>query len=329
MNPKISVIIPVYNTERTLNRCVESVREQTLQDIEIILVDDGSPDNAGALCDDFAALDARIKVIHKENGGLSSARNAGMEIATGEYIGFVDSDDYIHPQMYEKLYERITADDSDVCLCGLFRVNDQGMERPSKLEQMPAKLTGREQIEKHLSLPLIGVIPGSGEPLVEGFVWRNLYRSALIKEQPFFSEREYFAEDVVFNLSAYSRCQCISIVNECYYYYWYNDESLSNRYRPNLCVLLNNLLKWEANYLQAIEVKDQEQRLYASGVKFSLFCIQNILKGGLGFGKTLQAICQVLKQEWFKKSLRKAKWSRYGLKFRIVGVGLRILSLFA
>ena len=329
MQPKVSVIIPVYNTEKTLTKCVDSVINQTLQDVEIILVDDGTPDGAGVLCDAYAQKDPRIKVIHKENGGLSSARNAGMEIATGEYIGFVDSDDYIHPQMYEKLYERILADNSDICLCGLFRVNEQGTERPVELEGLPEKLTGREEIVKYLSLPLIGVVPGCGEPMVEGFVCRNLYRRALIKEQPFLSEREYFAEDVVFNLTVYGRCDSISILNGCFYYYWYNEFSLSNKYRPNLCVLLNNLLDWEASYLEKIEIYGQEQRLYASGVKFVLFCMQNILKAKLGVRKTLQAIWQVLQQKWLKKSLGKGNYSAYSLKYRAVCFCLRIMSLFA
>ena len=93
--PKISIIVPVYNVEQYLAECIESIKDQSLTDIEIILVDDGSPDNSGAICDDYARKDDRIRVIHKKNGGLSSARNAGLEVAIGEYIGFVDSDDWV------------------------------------------------------------------------------------------------------------------------------------------------------------------------------------------------------------------------------------------
>lgn len=112
--PTISVIVPVYKAEAYLHRCVESIRNQTFYDLEIILVDDGSPDNCGAICDEYAKIDSRIKVIHKENGGASTARNRGLEIATGEYIGFVDSDDYIHPQMYQLLYYYMKKDGSDI-----------------------------------------------------------------------------------------------------------------------------------------------------------------------------------------------------------------------
>ena len=104
-NSLISVIIPVYKVEKYLSKCVESIINQTYKNLEIILVNDGSPDNCGEICDEYAKKDSRIKVIHKENGGLSDARNAGIEIASGQYIAFVDSDDYIASNMYERMYE--------------------------------------------------------------------------------------------------------------------------------------------------------------------------------------------------------------------------------
>ena len=110
MHRKISVIIPVYKVEKYLKRCVESVVNQTYKNIEIILVNDGSPDKCGEICDKYARIDSRIKVIHKENGGLSSARNAGLDIASGDYIMFVDSDDWISEVSLEKLYDYIEAD---------------------------------------------------------------------------------------------------------------------------------------------------------------------------------------------------------------------------
>lgn len=110
----ISIIVPVYKVEKYLCECVDSILCQTYTELEIILVDDGSPDHCGAICDEYAKKDGRIKVIHKENGGLSSARNAGLDIARGAYIGFVDSDDYIHPQMFEILHYYARKDKSDI-----------------------------------------------------------------------------------------------------------------------------------------------------------------------------------------------------------------------
>ncbi|MGM9658371.1 MAG: glycosyltransferase family 2 protein [Eubacteriales bacterium] len=115
--PLISIIVPVYNTEKYLSKCIESILAQTYTNFELILVDDGSPDRCPGICDEYAEKDIRIKVIHKENGGVSSARNCGLDIASGEYIGFVDSDDYIEPKMYEKMLHTITAFNVDLCFC--------------------------------------------------------------------------------------------------------------------------------------------------------------------------------------------------------------------
>lgn len=119
MRELISVIVPVYGVEAYLDECVASIVAQTYDNLEIILVDDGSPDNCPAMCDRWAKKDSRIRVIHKENGGLSDARNAGLEIATGEYIAFVDSDDWIEPQMYETLYHAMKAENADMVSCNM------------------------------------------------------------------------------------------------------------------------------------------------------------------------------------------------------------------
>ena len=125
-DPLISVIVPVYKTEAYLERCVSSIRNQTYNNLEIILVDDGSPDRSGEICDGYAREDNRIRVVHKENGGLSSARNAGIDVMTGEYVAFVDSDDDIAPDMIETLYGLCVDHDAQIACGGIERVNDQG-----------------------------------------------------------------------------------------------------------------------------------------------------------------------------------------------------------
>ena len=117
--PKVSVIVPVYNTEKYLERCMKSILNQTLKDIEIIMVDDGSKEECAKLCDKFAAEDSRVRVIHKENGGLGFARNTGLSESKGEYVGFVDSDDYIEPLMCEELYTSAVKNDADMAISGL------------------------------------------------------------------------------------------------------------------------------------------------------------------------------------------------------------------
>lgn len=124
---EISVIVPVYNVEKYLDKCVESLIKQTFQDIEILLIDDGSTDSSGAICDKWEIQDARVRAIHKENGGLSDARNRGIQEAVGTYIGFIDSDDYVTPEMYEILYHNLKKEDADVAYCGMYHCYANGI----------------------------------------------------------------------------------------------------------------------------------------------------------------------------------------------------------
>lgn len=124
MTPIISVIVPVYKVEKYLNRCVDSILAQTFDRIEIILVNDGSPDKCGEVCDEYAKMDHRVTVVHQENEGLSSARNMGLMLSKGEYVAFVDSDDYIHPKMYEVLYKEARNNSSDIVICNYKDVYD-------------------------------------------------------------------------------------------------------------------------------------------------------------------------------------------------------------
>ena len=123
--PKVSIIVPVYNVEKYLDRCMSSLLNQTLKDIEIIMVDDESPDNCPQLCDEYARKDERVKVIHKKNGGLGLARNSGLEIATGEYVAFVDSDDFVDINMYQELYSTADSYDSDIVYCGFYEYKNE------------------------------------------------------------------------------------------------------------------------------------------------------------------------------------------------------------
>lgn len=124
--PKISVIVAAYKVEDYLRKCVDSILSQTFKNLEVILVDDGSPDESGAICDEYALKDKRIRVIHKTNGGQSTARNKGLEIAQGDYIGFVDGDDWIEPAMYQTLYETMAQDNADIVQCGWYKVEPSG-----------------------------------------------------------------------------------------------------------------------------------------------------------------------------------------------------------
>jgi glycosyltransferase involved in cell wall biosynthesis len=126
----ISVIVPIYNVERYLEKCIDSIIVQSYPDLEIILVDDGATDRSGLICDEWVQRDARIRVIHKENGGLSDARNAGIEIATGAWYMFVDSDDFITPDTIERMYNAAVSTESQMAVCNMVRIYDNGETEP-------------------------------------------------------------------------------------------------------------------------------------------------------------------------------------------------------
>lgn len=205
-NALISVIVPVYKVEAYLDKCVRSIVDQTYRNLEIILVDDGSPDRCGAICDAWAEKDDRIKVIHKKNGGLSDARNAGMEVATGEYMGFIDSDDYAAPDMYRLLLERLTADGSDIAACGVEMVFEDGTPERMLTHAGCHVLDNARAMEAIIQ-----------EDLLKQPVWYKLYRTNLIRDIPFAVGK--YHEDVFWSWQAVARVKRVSIFDTpCYYY---------------------------------------------------------------------------------------------------------------
>ena len=215
----ISVIVPVYNVEPYLDRCVQSIVDQTYENLEIILVDDGSPDNCPAMCDAWAARDSRIKVIHKQNGGLSDARNAGMEEATGEYIGFVDSDDYIAPEMFEKLMVRMINTNSDIVSCDAIRVWDDDTPNVTMVHNSGDFVLDRTE-------SMCALIQSTC--LIQT-VWNKLYKASLAKRILF--EKGKIHEDEYWSWQAVSLASRVATINNAFYFYYQRTGSITgNRY---------------------------------------------------------------------------------------------------
>lgn len=210
MNPvdtaKISVIVPVYKVEPYLDKCVSSIVNQTYTNLEIILVDDGSPDNCPAMCEAWAEKDSRIRVIHKTNGGLSDARNAGMTVATGELMAFVDSDDWIAPDMYEYLYQRLTEDNSDIAACGV-----QMVWEDKKLCRM---LTRAGSCVLNQEEAMRAIIE---ESWLKQPVWYKLYKTDLIWDILFPIGKCH--EDVFWSYQAVGSAKKVSVSDHVGYYY--------------------------------------------------------------------------------------------------------------
>lgn len=238
--PKISVIVPVYRVEKYLGRCVNSLLGQTLSDIEIILVDDGSPDGCPALCDEFAKKDGRIKVLHKENEGLGLARNSGMSLAVGEYIAFVDSDDYVKSEMYRTLYEAAQRENADIAMCGLCCIGGIMNAKENDVQNINCfdgytVFDGKEGIDR-LVLDISGALPKEDQDSRYGFSSvKNIYRKDVLEKNKirFLSEKEVMSEDIFFLLDFLDKCECAVGVPGAFYCYCRNGQSLSKSYRSD------------------------------------------------------------------------------------------------
>lgn len=219
---KVSIIVPVYNGERYLEKCIESILRQTHTDLELILIDDGSRDSSGAICDCWSEKDPRVKVIHQENQGVSAARNAGLDIATGDYIGFVDADDEIAPETYEISLSQI--DDHDIVMWDAVTVWGDGRTEPDTISLLEKDCT---ITRKDWTPELLALMAGSA--------CRCLYRADCVSGIRF-PQGIKFSEDRLFNLYAMGRCRSLRYLKKPLYYRLMHGESAVHRYHEDYFV---------------------------------------------------------------------------------------------
>lgn len=203
----ITVIVPVYNVEKYLDRCMQSVLHQTYRNLEIILVDDGSTDSSGKMCDDYARQDRRVKVIHKKNGGLSDARNAGLAQASGDYIGYVDSDDWVEPDMYERMHRACMENDAQVAVCRYF---SEFKDRTESGGSGDVVLLPRDRLLKIY-------IGGHDMYIIYNSVWSKLFRKDLVQGMVFPKGRN--SEDIMYTTRAFCKCDRAVYLDTCLYHY--------------------------------------------------------------------------------------------------------------
>lgn len=238
--PKVSIIVPVFNAEKYLKRCIDSLKNQLLADIEIILVDDFSTDSSPRICDKAAEEDNRIKVIHKVNEGAGKARNAALEIATGEYIGFVDSDDYVELEMFATLYDTAIKYNSDLVMSGVQFVDGNMFSEKGECIKKTYfdKDTHFETSDelKKLRMGIVGSEPYDSDDSKYGMsIWKNLFRHEIIKKNNIFfeSEREILSEDALFMIDYISCINKATGINAAFYNYCRNGESISKSYKKD------------------------------------------------------------------------------------------------
>lgn len=220
--PKVSIIVPVYNAEKYLEECAGSILNQTIKDIELILVDDGSTDSSPALCDSIAARDSRVKVIHKPNGRASSARNAGIRAATGEFVAFVDSDDWISPEMYETML----AQNADVCLCDFVRFQGD-REYPNTHNNVKPGFYDRTRMVRDIFPHL--VMDGVEYPITISNCVMLIRRSILAENQLFYREDIHISEDAPFGSEVLYCANSFAYLKDHYFYHYRMTDGSSSR----------------------------------------------------------------------------------------------------
>lgn len=235
-NPLISVIVPVYNSEKYLHRCIDSILSQTHTDFELLLINDGSTDNSGIICDEYAAKDSRIRVFHKSNGGVSSARNLGLDHAKGKYISFVDSDDETYPNYLSVLFQNINK--CDLSYIGILKY-DVALQKTGEWTHFEEQIIRIDQTDEELIV--------KNNLLEVGYPYGKLFHQKIIETYNIrFDERISYQEDLIFTLQYISKCKTVYVSKE-YGYIWYvqpNSNSLSHRLLDwNQLILISQILK--------------------------------------------------------------------------------------
>lgn len=260
----ISVIVPIYNVEEYLPTCIKSILNQTYKDLEILLIDDGSTDNSGKICDEYAKQDNRCIVIHQPNKGLSDARNIGLDRATGEYISFIDGDDYIHPKMLETLYEALQKGSYDFAMV-LYKEIYTKEKVPQFIPNSNLYYNSQELDQCQLMRGLYNVSNRRNNYPAANFhvVWNKLYKKSIIKSNRFINTT---SEDTIFNNSIYLTCQKAIIVKQPLYYWVQRTSSITHQ------PINSHFIDRSYSYLINLHKISIENTLYRS------FCLERLYK---------------------------------------------------
>ncbi len=347
--PKVSIIVPVYNAEEYLERCVNSLKKQTLEDIEIILVDDNSTDASLEICNKMAMEDIRIKVIHKENEGAGKARNAALKIATGEYIGFADSDDYVEKDMFKTLCEKAEKYNSDLVMSGVLFVDGNMFSKEGECIRKTYfdndTHFDTEDSLKKLRMGIVGATPDDTDDSKYGMsIWKNLFKNEIIKKNDisFNSEREMLSEDALFMIDYISCIKKATGINEAFYNYVRNEDSISKSYKKDRfeksLVFVSEVEKRFKKDISPEEYKIYIHRFWQAMCR--VICSQEIMYAGdnnikyADLKKRLKAVCthsltvETLRTYPLRTLPIKQRVFAYGMKYRFyvllkILVGLR------
>lgn len=301
---KFSVIVPVYNVECFLRQCVESVLNQSCGDFELILVDDGSPDNCPRICDEYALKDGRVKVIHKTNGGLVSARKAGCEVAVGEYVVCLDGDDYIAPNCLDSFAKAIDEYSPDICLCGFYKAYAENEVKCLPFEN--AGFYDKKTIEKHIYPYLIEDKYGR---YFSASIWAKAFRREIYTEyQTSVDSRIKIGEDQCVVKPCVFRAESLYVIDECLYYYRQNDESMTKCkgvFDLSVPKLIANRFEKEID----VSSFDFQAQIYRHAVHDLFNAVASQFNAKRDEKEIRRIIRQTLSDEYYKKALKESRFA--------------------
>ena len=319
--PKVSIIVPVYNTEKYLRQCVCSLTSQTLEEIEIILVDDGSKEECAALCDELAKSDDRIKVIHKNNEGQGIARNCGIQASGGEYVGFVDSDDYVDLKMYESLYSAAIKNDADIVMAGISFVGGNTFSKSGEYVEknyFDKETVFEKENVKQLILGVVGALPSEADDSRYGVsVCKNIFKRALLCEEKieFVSERKIISEVAIFMVDCLGRTKKAVGIYGAFYRYRRNEESFSKSYRSDrfekILIFLAELEKHIKDSVTKNEYDIYLKRLIQGYAR--ILCSQEIMHAKekkISYSALRKRLKMICKNELIADTLKSYPWYR-------------------
>ena len=328
--PKVSIVVPVYKVEKYLVRCVKSLSNQTLKDIEIILVDDGSPDNCGHMCDEFEKTDSRIKVVHKKNGGLSSARNAGLEVATGETVGFVDSDDDVELTMYEELYETLINNQVDFVMSDYLRIENEHVSY-IKTTNLREGYFSKDDIKKEIYPQLIMGRNLDYGPLLS--VWHCLYkREFLINNNLMFANDVKWSEDNLFSsIVGYCANSFYYLKNKPLYHYYNNPGTITTSYKQGSWEVYSKMNDYLQDYFNEEKGYNFSEQLKLHLIYYACNSLNQVKNAKMSRSTKMELYARIMKsnklQEAFTDFDFPKEWS-WKLKVQIYIIKQKLMSLY-
>lgn len=313
---QVSVVVPVYKVEKYLKRCINSLQNQTLKDIEIILVDDGSPDNCPEMCVEFAKYDSRIKVIHKKNGGLSSARNVGLLNAVGKYVGFVDSDDDVELTMFERLYQIAEQEQVDFVMADYTRVLQNG-EVYLKSLNIKSGRYDNEQLKKQIYPQLIMGDNLEYGPLLS--VCHCLYRrDFLVRNGLKFDEEVRWSEDNIFSaLAGYHANSFYYLKGEGLYHYYQNPGTITTTYRPGAWEVYCTMNKHLHDFFDKVKDFDFQKQLKLHMIYYACNCLGQIKMSGKSFKEMMDIRQEIMHSAELKNAFEHFEFPNWTWKLKI------------